>query len=106
MGRYVFRVWPEGQSSYDVEGQGNGISDARKNVARREGVPANKVFHHTTVSTSKGKKSSESDSDGGGGIPFDWRILVGLFAIYLVIEYWWIFLIVGAIALGAYFIKD
>lgn len=104
MGRYVFRVWPEGQCSYDVEGQGNGISDARKNVARREGVPANKVFHHTTVSTSKGKKSSESD--GGGIMSFDWRIVAGLFAIYLVMQYWWIFLIGGAIALGAYFIKD
>lgn len=106
MGRYVFRVWPEGQCSYDVEGQGNGISDARKNVARREGVPANKVFHHTTVSTKSNSKKGGYHDDEGEGMTFSWVALGGLVLLVLIINYWWIFLIGGAIALGAYFLKN
>jgi hypothetical protein len=104
MGKYVFQVWPEGQCSYDVEGSGNGISDARKNVARREGVPINKVFHHTTVSTKSKSKNAHFD-DEGEGMSFSWVALGGLVLLVLIINYWWIFLIGGAIALAVYFMK-
>jgi hypothetical protein len=108
MGRYVFQVWPEGQCSYDVEGQGNGISDARKNVARREGVPINKVFHHTTVSNSKSKKGGFRD-DEGEQMTFSWVALGVLILLVLVIKYWWILFLAGmvisTIALLAYYIK-
>ena len=134
MGTWRFRAYPESGPPYECEGTGVNASYARTNAARREGLSESKVrpisgqidgqesrMKATAKENAKNARkrasglfqSSSSDDDcdnydsgGGGGISFDWKIIAGLFAIYLVIEYWWILLIAGAIALGAYFIKD
>ena len=90
MARYEAQVWVSGEHPYQCEINAANIFDARKNIARREGVQeheVNRIFEmrdDTNSSQSSSSSWSSSGTDMGGML----GLCAVLFVLWLIIEYW------------------
>ena len=100
MPKFEAQVWVSGEHPYETEINAANVFQARKNIARREGVDekyVNRVFEiresSSSSSSSSSLFSSSSDGDVGG------YLILGaiLFGIWLIVEYWWIVVPVAVI---------
>jgi len=96
MRTFEVAVWPPGENRYTVEQRAWGELDARRIVARREGVQEKHVTVWGTVDD-ESSSSSSSSFDFGGDIGGKMALLSLLFFIWLVVEYWYIVLPIGII---------
>ena len=84
MPRFTAKVWADGVIPYDAEVTANNSIDARKIIARREGVDYMKVNPAERVSEVEHTSSSDSSSGGDSGayaIVFLTFIIVKLWAL-------------------------
>ena len=100
MARFEAQVWVSGQAPYQAEINSINVFEARKNIARREGVEekyVNRVFEVQEQKSSSSSSSSSvfSSGDTGGMV---WLLGIG-FVLYLLVTYWYIAIPV-AIILG------
>ena len=96
MARYEAQVWVSGEHPYQCEINAANIFAARKNIARREGVEeheVNRIFEMRDDDTSSSSSSSSSSMDIGGSA----AILGILFAIGVIVAYWYIVIPVAII---------
>jgi hypothetical protein len=98
MARFEAQVWVSGELPYQAEINASNVFQARKNIARREGVDekyVNRVFevHEQTSSSSSPSFSSGGSSTGGA------LFIAGLLILGLIITYWYIVIPV-AIVIG------
>ena len=96
MARYEAQVWVSGEHPYQCEINAANIFAARKNIARREGVEeheVNRIFEVRDDDTSSSSSSSSSSMDIGGSA----AILGILFAIGVIVAYWYIVIPVAII---------
>lgn len=68
MPNYVFRINARGGAPYEAEGNGWSLHEARRNVARREGVDLSEVGFAREIreERSRGGHAEESQGSGGG----------------------------------------
>ena len=98
MARFEAQVWVSGELPYQAEINASNVFQARKNIARREGVDEKYVNRVVQVQEQTSSSSSPSFSSGGsstGGALF----IAGLLILGLIITYWYIFIPV-AIVIG------
>ena len=98
MARFEAQVWVSGQHPYQAEINAANVFQARKNIARREGVEekyVNRVFEVQEQKSSSSASPSFSSGDTGGMV---WLLGIG-FVLYLLVTYWYIAIPV-AIILG------
>jgi hypothetical protein len=98
MALFEAQVWVSGQHPYQAEIDAANVFQARKNIARREGVDEKYVNRVVQVQEQTSSSSSPSFSSGGsstGGALF----IAGLLILGLIITYWYIFIPV-AIVIG------
>jgi len=98
MALFEAQVWVSGQHPYQAEIDAANVFQARKNIARREGVDEKYVNRVVQVQEQTSSSSSSSFSSGGsstGGALF----IAGLLILGLIITYWYIFIPV-AIVIG------
>lgn len=89
MARYTARVWTSGDHPYDVEVNATSVFHAKRIIARREGVKdheVNRIFEIRDDNTSSSSGSSSDGGDVGGYLALG----AVLFALWLIVEYWWI----------------
>ena len=102
MARFEAQVWVSGQHPYQAEINAANVFQAKKNIARREGVEekyVNRVFlvqEQTSSSSSSSSSSvfSSGESSAGGAL-----LVGGLLLLGLIMTYWYIAIPV-AIILG------
>ena len=95
MARFEAQVWVSGELPYQAEINASNVFQARKNIARREGVDekyVNRVFQIQEQSSSSSSSSSESSTGGA--------LLVGGLLLLGAIITWWYYIIPAAIILG------
>ena len=98
MARFEAQVWVSGQHPYQAEINAANVFQARKNIARREGVEkkyVNRVFEVQEQKSPSSPSPSFSSGDTGGMV---WLLGIG-FVLYLLVTYWYIAIPV-AIILG------
>ena len=98
MALFEAQVWVSGQHPYQAEIDAANVFQARKNIARREGVDEKYVNRVVQVQEQTSSSSSPSFSSGGsstGGALF----IAGLLILGLIITYWYIVIPV-AIVIG------
>ena len=96
MARFEAQVWVSGELPYQAEINASNVFQARKNIARREGVDekyVNRVFQIQEQSSSSSSSSSSESSTGGAP-------LVGGLLLLGAIITWWYYIIPAAIILG------
>ena len=99
MARFEAQLWVSGQHPYQAEINAANVFQARKNIARREGVEekyVNRVFEvqeQTSSSSSSSSLFSSGESSSGG-----W--LIGGLVLIGAIVTWWYIAIPVAIILG------
>lgn len=96
MARFEAQVWVSGELPYQAEINASNVFQARKNIARREGVDekyVNRVFQIQEQSSSSSSSSSSESSTGGA-------LLVGGLLLLGAIITWWYYIIPAAIILG------
>ena len=97
MASFTAQVWASGDHPYDTEVNAPNIFQAKRQIARREGVEeheVNRVFEIRDNDTSS-SSSNNSNTDVGGLLALG----AVLFVIWLVVEYWYIVLPVAVIGL-------
>jgi hypothetical protein len=101
MARFEAQVWVSGELPYQAEINAANVFQARKNIARREGVDekyVNRVFEIREQSSSSSSSSSSSFSSGesstGGAF-----LVGGLLLLGLIVTYWY-YVIPAAIVIG------
>jgi hypothetical protein len=100
MARFEAQVWVSGQHPYQAEINAANVFQARKNIARREGVDekyVNRVFQ-VQEQTSSSSSSSSSLFSSGESSSGGW--LVGGLVLIGAIVTWWYYVIPAAIILG------
>ena len=90
MARFEAQVWVSGELPYQAEINAANVFQARKNIARREGVEekyVNRVFQVQEQTSSSSSSSSLFNSGDTGGMV--WLLGIG-FVFYLLVTYWYI----------------
>jgi hypothetical protein len=98
MALFEAQVWVSGELPYQAEINASNVFQARKNIARREGVAEKYVNRVVQVQEQTSSSSSPSFSSGGsstGGA----LLIAGLLILGLIITYWYIVIPV-AIVIG------
>ena len=101
MARFEAQVWVSGQHPYQAEINAANVFQAKKNIARREGVDekyVNRVFQ-VQEQTSSSSSSSSSSLFGSGESSSGGWLIGGLVLISVVIT-WWYYVIPAAIVIG------
>jgi hypothetical protein len=99
MARFNAQIWVSGQHPYQAEINAANAFQAKKNIARREGVEekyVNRVFQvqeQTSSSTSSSSSFGSGESSTGG-----W--LIGGLVLISVVITWWYYVIPAAIVIG------
>lgn len=94
MARFEAQVWVSGELPYQAEINASNVFQARKNIARREGVDekyVNRVFEIREQSSSS---FSSGESSTGGALLVGGLLLIGA------IVTWWYYIIPAAIVIG------
>jgi len=94
MARFEAQVWVSGELPYQAEINAANVFQARKNIARREGVDekyVNRVFEIREQSSSS---FSSGESSTGGALLVGGLLLIGA------IVTWWYYIIPAAIVIG------
>jgi|TARA_B100000900_G_scaffold360407_1_gene332482 hypothetical protein len=101
MPRFTAQVWVSGDHPYDAEINAQNVFQARKNIARREGVDENDVQRVFLIQ----EDDDHSNSSSGGGIDIgSWGgIAVAAVVLFLLIEFTPWILMFGMGATGAWF---
>lgn len=100
MARFEAQVWVSGELPYQAEINAANVFQARKNIARREGVDEKYVNRVFQVQEQKSSSSSSSSSFSSGESSTGGALLVGgLLLLGLVITYWY-YVIPAAIVIG------
>ena len=100
MARFEAQVWVSGELPYQAEINAANVFQARKNIARREGVDekyVNRVFEIREQSSSS---SSSSSSFSSGESSTGGALLVGGLLLLGAIVTWWYYIIPAAIVIG------
>ena len=90
MARFEAQLWVSGQHPYQAEINAANVFQARKNIARREGVEkkyVNRVFE-VQEQTSSSSSSSSLFSSGGSSSGGVW-LVGGLLLLGLIMTYWY-----------------
>ena len=98
MARFEAQVWVSGELPYQAEINASNVFQARKNIARREGVDekyVNRVFEIREQSSSSSSSSFSSGESSTGG-----ALLVGGLLLIGAIVTWWYYIIPAAIVIG------
>lgn len=98
MARFEAQVWVSGELPYQAEINAANVFQARKNIARREGVDekyVNRVFEIREQSSSSSSSSFSSGESSTGG-----ALLVGGLLLIGAIVTWWYYIIPAAIVIG------
>jgi hypothetical protein len=101
MARFEAQVWVSGQHPYQAEINAANVFQAKKNIARREGVDekyVNRVFQVKEQTSSSSSSSSSLFSSGESSAGGAW-LVGGLLLLGLIITYWY-YVIPAAIILG------
>ena len=101
MARFEAQVWVSGQHPYQAEINAANVFQAKKNIARREGVEekyVNRVFQVQEQKSSSSSSSSSSLFSSGESSSGGW-LIGGLILISVVIT-WWYYVIPAAIVIG------
>ena len=102
MARYTAQVWTSNDHPYDVEVNATSVFHARRIITRREGVKdheVNRIFEIRDDDTSSSSSSSSGSSFDGGDMGGYLALGAVLFALWLIVEYWWIVIPIGVIGL-------
>jgi hypothetical protein len=99
MPEFEATVWVSGQIPYTVETNAANVFEARKIIARREGVSENSVQRIFQVQESHSSSSSSSSSGSSGTSLGSVGFLFGLLVLCFIIKFWYFFL-AGAIIIG------
>ena len=100
MARFEAQVWVSGELPYQAEINASNVFQARKNIARREGVDekyVNRVFEireQSSSSSSSSSSFSSGESSTGGALLVGGLLLIGA------IVTWWYYIIPAAIVIG------
>jgi hypothetical protein len=100
MARFEAQVWVSGQHPYQAEINAANVFQAKKNIARREGVEekyVNRVFQvqeQTSSSISSSSLFGSGESSTGGALLVGGLLLLGLIMTY------WYYVIPAVIVLG------
>ena len=110
MARYTAQVWVTGDHPYDAEINAANVFQARRNIARREGVDesdVNRIFEIRNDDSSSSSSSGGIFSGGGSGDTSGYLAL-GMFVLglWLIIEFWWIVIPVAILGGIGWFLKD
>ena len=100
MARFEAQVWVSGQHPYQAEINAANVFQAKKNIARREGVEekyVNRVFQ-VQEQTSSSSSSSSLFSSGGSSSGGVW-LVGGLLLLGLIMTYWY-YVIPALVILG------
>tara|TARA_B100000085_G_scaffold272234_1_gene286495 strand:- start:426 stop:755 length:330 start_codon:yes stop_codon:yes gene_type:complete len=100
MPRYEAQVWVSGEHPYQCEINAANVFDARRNIARREGVKEHEVNRVFVLRDDNETSSSSSSSGGVESFGNSAAICAGLLLLWLIVEFWmWILPItlIGAI---------
>ena len=100
MARFEAQVWVSGELPYQAEINASNVFQARKNIARREGVEekyVNRVFQ-VQEQTSSSSSSSSLFSSGGSSSGGVW-LVGGLLLLGLIMTYWY-YVIPALVILG------
>ena len=100
MARFEAQVWVSGQHPYQAEINAANVFQAKKNIARREGVDekyVNRVFQ-VKEQTSSSSSSSSSLFSSGESSSGGW-LIGGLVLIGAIVTYWY-YVIPAAIVIG------
>jgi hypothetical protein len=100
MARFEAQVWVSGQHPYQAEINAANVFQARKNIARREGVEEKYVNRVFQVQEQKSSSSSSSSSLFSSGESSSGGWLVGGLVLIGAIVTWWYYVIPAAIILG------
>ena len=98
MSLFEAQVWVSGELPYQAEINASNVFQARKNIARREGVDekyVNRVFEIREQSSSSSSSSFSSGESSTGG-----ALLVGGLLLIGAIVTWWYYIIPAAIVIG------
>ena len=101
MARFEAQLWVSGQHPYQAEINAANVFQARKNIARREGVEekyVNRVFIVQEQTSSSSSSSSSSLFSSGESSSGGW--LIGGLVLIGAIVTWWYIAIPVAIILG------
>tara|TARA_R110000868_G_scaffold397265_1_gene669876 strand:+ start:716 stop:1033 length:318 start_codon:yes stop_codon:yes gene_type:complete len=97
MARFEAQVWVSGEIPYQAEINAANVFQARKNIARREGVDekyVNRVFQVQEQKSSSSESFSSGESSSNSAY-----LLGGLLLLGLIVTYWY-YVIPVAIILG------
>ena len=110
MARYTAQVWVSGEHPYDAEINAANVFQARKNIARREGVDesdVNRVFEIRNDDSSSSSSGGGIFSGGGSGDTSGYLALgVFVLGLWLIVEFWWIVIPVAVLGGIGWFLKD
>ena len=95
MTRFTAQVWASGDHPYDTEVNAPNIFQAKRQIARREGVEEHEVNRVFEIRDNDTSSSNNSNTNVGGLLALG----AVLFVIWLVVEYWYIVLPVAVIGL-------
>ena len=87
MARFEAQVWVSGELPYQAEINASNVFQARKNIARREGVDEKYVNNVSQVREQTSSSSSSFSSGNSEGMV--WLLGIG-FVLYLLVTYWYI----------------
>ena len=88
MALFEAQVWVSGELPYQAEINTSNVFQARKNIARREGVDEKYVNRVVQVQEQTSSSSSSSFSSGNSE-GMVWLLGIG-FVLYLLVTYWYI----------------
>ena len=110
MARYTAQVWVSGEHPYDAEINAVNVFQARKNIARREGVDESDVNRVFEIRNDDSSSSSSGGGifSGGGSSDTSGYLALGMvvLGLWLIIEFWWIVIPVAVLGGIGWFLKD
>jgi len=105
MARFEAQVWVSGQHPYQAEINAANVFQAKKNIARREGVDEKYVNRVFQVQEQTSSSSSPSFSSGGSSTSGA-LLIAGLLILGLIITYWYIVIPVAIVIGVLYYLAN
>ena len=105
MALFEAQVWVSGEYPYQAEINAANVFQARKNIARREGVDEKYVNRVVQVQEQTSSSSSPSFSSGGSSTSGA-LLIAGLLILGLIITYWYIVIPVAIVISVLYYLAN